>query len=52
MYPKLRKQKAELMENDNFHMFAANRKQERQTSACLLQMEMENRSIFSLVGKQ
>jgi hypothetical protein len=41
----------ELTENYNFCLFAANGKQKRQTFVCLLQMETENGSLFSLVGK-
>jgi hypothetical protein len=37
--------------NGNFHLFVANKKRKWQTSICLLQTEMENGSLFSLVGK-
>jgi hypothetical protein len=37
-------------ENGNFHWFAANGGQKRQTSICFLQTE--NGSLFSLVGKR
>jgi hypothetical protein len=40
------------MKNSNFRLFAANEKQEWQTAVCLLEMEMENESLCSLVGKQ
>ncbi len=39
-------QKIELMENGNFCLFAANGKQKRLTSICLLQTETENGSLF------
>jgi hypothetical protein len=42
----------ELTENDNFLLFAANGKREWKTSVSFLQMETENESLFSLVGKQ
>ncbi len=51
MFTEFLKQKAELTENFNIHLFAANRKRKRQTSVCLLQTETENGSLFSLVGK-
>ncbi len=41
----------ELTENGNFHWFVANKTQKWLTSVCLLQTEMENESLFSLVGK-
>jgi hypothetical protein len=40
------------MENSNFRLFATKGKWKRQTSLCLLQMETENGSLFSLVGKR
>jgi hypothetical protein len=40
------------MENSDCRLFAANGKQKRQTSVCLLQTETENGSLFSLVGKK
>ncbi len=42
-------QKTELTENGNFSLFDANRKQKRQLSVCMLQMETENGSLFFLV---
>jgi hypothetical protein len=38
--------------NGNFRTSAANKKLKQQTSLCLLQMEMENKSLFSLVSKR
>jgi hypothetical protein len=38
-------------ETASFRLFAANRKRKQHTSMCLLQTEMENGSMFSLVGK-
>jgi hypothetical protein len=46
------KRETELTENGNFRLFAANEKQKRQTSVCLQQTEIENGSLFFLVGKQ
>jgi hypothetical protein len=43
--------KTELTEKGNFRLFAANGKWKRQSFVCLLQMETENESLFSLVGK-
>jgi hypothetical protein len=43
--------KTELMKNGNFHLFAANKKWERQTSVCLLQTETGNGSLFSFIVK-
>jgi hypothetical protein len=44
--------KMELAETGNFRLFAANRKQKRQTSNWLLQVESENENLFSLVSKK
>jgi hypothetical protein len=38
--------------NGDFRTSAANKKLKQQTSLCLLQTEMENKSLFSLVGKR
>jgi hypothetical protein len=38
--------------NGNFRTSAANKKLKQQTSVCLLQTEMENKSLFTLVGKR
>jgi hypothetical protein len=43
-------QKTKLVKNGNFRSFAANGKREWQTSVCLLQTEMENGSLFSLLA--
>jgi hypothetical protein len=43
--------KFELTENGNFRLFAANGKQKRQTSVCLLRTDMENGCLFSFAGK-
>jgi hypothetical protein len=40
------------MENGDLCLFAANGKRKWQTSICLLQMEKENGSLFSFVGKR
>ncbi len=48
-FPEFRKKKMELTENGNFRLFSANGKLNWQTSICLLQMETENRCLFSLV---
>jgi hypothetical protein len=45
------KQKAEVTENGDFFLFAANRKWIRKTSVCLLHTETENGHLFSLAGK-
>ncbi len=48
MFPAFLKQKTELMENCNFHLFAANRKRKWQTSVSFLQTETEKRKfVFS-----
>jgi hypothetical protein len=45
--------KTELTEIGNFRLFVCcKRKMETATFVCLLQTETENRSLFSLVGKQ
>jgi hypothetical protein len=46
------KRKTELTTNGNFILFAAIGKRKRQTSVCLLQMETENGSLFSMVSKR
>jgi hypothetical protein len=43
--------KKELTENGKFCLFAATGKRKQRTSVCLLQTEMETRSLSSLVGK-
>jgi hypothetical protein len=48
MFPEFRKRIIKLMESGNFRLLAANGKRKWQTSVCLLQMETENRSLFSL----
>jgi hypothetical protein len=48
MFPEFRKWKTEPTENGNFCLFATNRKRKLQTSICLLQTEMEHRSLFIL----
>jgi hypothetical protein len=52
VYTHTNTRKSELMENGNFHLFAANRKRKQQTPVCLLQTEMENGSLLSLDGKR
>ncbi len=51
MFPEFCIRKIGLTENGNFCLFAPNKKWKWQTSVCLLQTEMENGSVFSLVGK-
>ncbi len=45
-------QKTETTENSNFRLFAANERRKWQTFIFLLQTEIENGSLFSLVGKR
>jgi hypothetical protein len=52
MFAEFYKQKTGLTENDSFRSFAANGKQKQQTSVRLLEMETENKSLFSMVGEQ
>jgi hypothetical protein len=44
------KLKMELTENGNFRLCSANGKPKRQTSVCLLQMELENARLISMVA--
>jgi hypothetical protein len=41
----------ELIENGNFHLFAAKGKQKQQTPVCFLHMEKEKRKMVFLVSK-
>jgi hypothetical protein len=41
----------ELTVSSNFRLMTASGEQKRQTSVCLLQMEIENGSLFTLVSK-